>query len=187
VGAAAAQYVFGYGSLVAGAPMHPARLRGHRRVWGVAMDNSVDIPGYKSYRSSLDGSRPEVFVAFLDIVEDAGASTGGSLIAVDDALLGALDARERNYDRIDVTGQIEGGPPDATVWTYRGTVAGRARLDRAKRDGNAAVDVEYVLSIRTAMHALGFGPEAENEGWVDPDPLRLMVLDRVEIPPDRAP
>ena len=177
------QYVFGYGSLVAGAPMSAARLRGHRRVWGVAMDNSIDIPGYKSYRSSIDGSRPEVFVAFLDIVEDAGASTGGSLIAVDDVLLGTLDARERNYDRIEVTGQIEGAPPNATVWTYRGSIAGRARLDRAKRHGNAAVDVEYVQSIRTAMQALGFGPEAESDGWVDPDPLRLMILDRVEIPP----
>ena len=36
--------------------------------WGVAMDNRVDVPGYKPYRLRADGSRPAVFVAFLDIV-----------------------------------------------------------------------------------------------------------------------
>src|ERR687894_1532691 len=44
---AVAQFVFGYGSLAAGFAGRRARLHGHRRVWGVAMDNRLDIPGYK--------------------------------------------------------------------------------------------------------------------------------------------
>ena len=36
------------------------------------MDNRVDIPGYKSYRLRADGSRPAVFVAFVDIEPDRG-------------------------------------------------------------------------------------------------------------------
>ncbi len=64
-------YVFGYGSLVAeGEGCHVAVLRGYRRVWGVAMDNSVDLPGYKCYRLRADLSRPAVFVAFVDVVRD---------------------------------------------------------------------------------------------------------------------
>src|SRR4051794_25328348 len=74
----AMQYVFGYGSLAADLPgSHAAVLRGRRRGWGVAMDNAVDVPGYKHYRLRRDGSRPRVFVAFLDLFDDpAGATIG---------------------------------------------------------------------------------------------------------------
>ena len=40
--------VFGYGSLVADGAQ-PCELRGFRRFWGVAMDNRVDLPGYKHF------------------------------------------------------------------------------------------------------------------------------------------
>lgn len=173
------QFVFGYGSLVAGAPLRPARLRGHRRAWGVAMDNSVDIPGYKYYRRSEDGSRPQVFVAFLDIVEDAQATTGGSLIAVDETLLRVLDERERNYARVDVSGQVEGAPP-GTIWTYRGSAAGRARLERGMRRKTAVVDADYVEGVRVVLHALGHDDD------LDPSPLAPIRLDRVDIPPENA-
>ena len=170
------QFVFGYGSLVVGAPILPARLRGHRRVWGVAMDNAVDIRGYKSYRSSTDGTRPAVFVAFLDIVRDASATTDGALLPADDALLRRLDARERNYDRVGVTDHIDGAPP-GTVWAYRGSADGRARLARGRRDGTAVVAVDYIEAVRAALAVLG------SEDDVDPGPLALMRLDRVEVPP----
>jgi len=171
-----AQFVFGYGSLAAGVPVLPARLRGHRRVWGVAMDNTVDIAGYKSYRSSVDGTRPAVFVAFLDIVPDASATTGGALIAVDGALLHTLDARERNYDRVDVTEHVDGAPR-GTVWAYRGSAEGRARLARGRQDGTAVVAVDYIEGVRAAFAVLGL------EDDIDPAPLALMCLDRVDIAP----
>ena len=44
-----AEYVFGHGSLVASRGGHVAELRGHERRWGVAMDNTRDLPGYKYY------------------------------------------------------------------------------------------------------------------------------------------
>jgi hypothetical protein len=142
------------------------------------MDNSLDIPGYKYYRRSDDGSRPEVFVAFVDIVEDAAATTGGALIAVDDALLRALDARERNYERVDVSARVADRPPGATIWTYRGSAAGRARLALGRQRGNAVVAVDYVQAIRAALRVLGFA-----DADVDPRPLALVWLDRIEIPP----
>lgn len=171
------QFVFAYGSLAADAiAPRPARLHGHRRVWGVAMDNRVDIPGYKSYRLRADGSRPAVFVAYLDVVPDAAAVTGGALIAVDDDALRALDARERNYERVDVTEHMEAAPP-GTVWAYRGSAAGRSRLAHGRRAGTAVVDAAYATAVRASLASLGL------EDDVDPSPLTLMDLVRIELPP----
>ena len=58
------EFVFGYGSLAAlGDGVAPSRtpraegfvcdLRGYRRQWGVAMDNSRDLPGYKHYTDAV--------------------------------------------------------------------------------------------------------------------------------------
>src|SRR5581483_4112443 len=68
-------YVFGYGSLLtpAGdgiAEFVPRRLRGYRRIWNVAMDNSQAIPGYKQYLDPATGTPPHCFVVFLNIVPD---------------------------------------------------------------------------------------------------------------------
>src|SRR4051794_12091362 len=113
-------HVFAYGSLAgdlaAGAP--PAVLRRHRRVWGVAMDNARTIPGYKLYRSR-DGSRPDVCVAFLDVDPAAGGRVDGVLRAVRPGDLEALDRRERQYDRVDVTDAVE-DPPPGRVFAYVG-------------------------------------------------------------------
>jgi len=119
-----AQFIFAYGSLAADlAGGHAAELHGLRRYWGVAMDNGVDVPGYKHYRLRSDGSRPAVCVAFLDLVDDADAVTTGICVPVDPSQLPALDTRERNYDRVDVTSAIVAAR--GTVWAYVGAPAGR--------------------------------------------------------------
>jgi len=168
------QFVFGYGSLAAGAGGRRARLEGHRRVWGVAMDNRVTIPGYKAYRLPADSSRPAVYVAFLDVVADPGAVTEGVLLAVDRAALGALDARERNYERVDVSAAVPGAP--GLVWTYRGSAAGRARLQHGLQRGSAVVDRGYLEAVRAGFAALGIADDA------DPASLPVIELERVELP-----
>jgi gamma-glutamylcyclotransferase (GGCT)/AIG2-like uncharacterized protein YtfP len=170
------QFVFGYGSLAGEAAGHPAVLAGWRRVWGVAMDNSVDIPGYKSYRLRADGSRPAVFVAFLDVVEAAGASVDGLLLEVDDDALRALDERERNYERVDVGSAVSDAPAGASVWTYRGTAAGRERLRRGVRDGRAVVALAYLETVRA-----GFASAGVRDG-VEPGRLPVLDLERVDLP-----
>ncbi|MCW2995947.1 MAG: gamma-glutamylcyclotransferase, partial [Conexibacter sp.] len=119
-------HVFGYASLVAAPAVARATLRGHRRVWGVAMDNAVAVPGYKVY-ALPDGSRPAVAVAFLDLEADAAFAVDGALLAVDDAGLAALDARERQYERVDVTALVDPAP-GGPVWSYAGRAPGRARV-----------------------------------------------------------
>jgi hypothetical protein len=141
-------HVFAYGSLAARGGV-PAQLEGWTREWGVAMDNAVDLPAYKHYLLP-DGTRPALCVAFLDIAPCDGASVAGVCVPVDPAELGALDLRERNYERIDVSGAVRGGP-GGRVWTYTGRADSRARLAEALAEGRAAIARSYLEAVRSAF------------------------------------
>ena len=173
-------FVFGYGSLAAEhRRCAVVRLRGWRRAWGVAMDNTVDIPGYKSYRLRADGSRPAVYVAFVDIEPDPGAVVTGVCMPVGEDDLAALDRRERNYDRVDVSGAIDGAP--GRVWAYVGSEAGRERLRAGRRAGTAVISRDYLDAVLAGLAAVA--PDPVEALRRSPAELGLAVLDleRVEI------
>jgi cation transport regulator ChaC len=149
--------VFGYGSLAEPGAGRPLRLAGWRRVWGVAMDNRVTIPGYKYFLDGA-GGRPAVCVAFLDVVPDPAAGVDGVVFEVAD--LDALDGRERNYRRVQVDG----------LWLYTGLEEARERFAA----GPTVVQRAYLESVRAgfAAHGLGFGPEPA---------LPVLDLERVDV------
>jgi hypothetical protein len=175
-------HVFGYGSLVAPTP-RPALLRGHRRVWGVAMDNRVAIPGYKVYERA-DGSRPPVDVAFLDLAPADGAATAvnGALLPVDDDTLAALDDRERQYRRIDVTGAVDPAP-EGVVWAFVGRREGRRRVARGRRHGTAVIQRAYVRLVERCFARLGPGELERFRATTEPAPFPVQDLARVDLPP----
>jgi gamma-glutamylcyclotransferase (GGCT)/AIG2-like uncharacterized protein YtfP len=119
-------------------------LRDHRRGWGVAMDNRRTIPGYKFYVDAETGERPAVYVTFVCVWPEPGATVDGALLEVDDAGLAALDARERNYDRCDVSAHVEA---DGPVWAYLASAAGRERFATGRAAGTAVVSAEYLASV----------------------------------------
>lgn len=172
---AARHLVFAYGSLAVEPGARRAQLLGHRRAWGVGMDNRAAIPGYKCYARPGGDGRPAVVVAFLDIVQDDASVVDGALIDVDDAGLRALDARERNYRRVDVTAHLLHAP--GVVWAYRGTSAGRARLRAGLDRGRAVVHASYLETVRSGLAAHGIEDALEIG-----DGLRVMDLERVELP-----
>lgn len=175
---ASPQYVLGYGSLAAErAGGRVATLRGWRRCWGVAMNNSVDLPGYKLYRRR-DGSRPDVFVAFLDIEPDPAASVTGVLLAVAEDELGLLDRRERNYERVDVSAAVADAP--GRVWAYRGSEAGRRRLREGRAHGSAVVSRDYLEAATGAITAIA----PDELAALAPGLSGLMVLGlrRIDLP-----
>ena len=176
-----ADHVFGYASLVSdGAPGHVARMRDVRRGWGVATDNTLGIPGYKMYLRRTDGSRPAVFVAFLDLIAAPGDSVNGVLRPVSADELELLDARERNYDRTDVTAAIDSAP--GRVWAYLGSTAGRERLRRARQEGLAVVSRDYERKVHEGFRALG---QSEYEAFLassELDGLPIWDLERVDLP-----
>jgi hypothetical protein len=157
-----AEYLFGYGSLAGDPGGTLALLRGHRRTWGVAMDNSEDIPGYKHYETP-DGGRPAVRVCFLDIEPDPDTTVNGVLLPLERP--DQLDARERNYVRQDVTDQIEGA--EGRVWAYFGSPEGRRR----RNEGTPVISRGY---LETVERALGHS--------IPTDGLPVWDLKRVDHP-----
>ncbi len=185
VGVVADEWVFAYGSLVVDRrPVRLARLRGHRRGWGVAMDNGADVPGYKRYLAE-DGSRPAVWVVFLDLAHAPGSSVNGILSPVDDDELARLDRRERNYDRLDVTELID-APPGRT-WAYVGSAAGRRRRADGERARAAVVQRAYLDGVRASFAALGPAELAAFDASTDAPSCPVAELRRVDLPAEPPP
>jgi hypothetical protein len=195
------EFVFGYGSLTARPGPVPTRelkdhgfvadLSGLRRIWGVAMDNRRDLPGYKYY-TDAEGRRPEVFVAYPDLVPADPAPThparvNGLCLPITDALLERLDRRERNYERTDVSdrvapGVVDGALHGARVWAYIGTDAARARLAQGRRDGTAVIDAGYLRTVEAAFAVLGDAELASLRTSLAPRGLPVVPLTRHELP-----
>ncbi len=167
----ASALVFGYVSLLTGAAGTPCRLSGHRRGFGVAMDNRRTIAGYKYYLDP-DGGRPAVHVAFLDAFPDGAGVVGGVIFEVPD--LGALDARERNYARVEVSALLDAdvGRP---VWAYSGLPEARRRYSHAAAAGTAVVARAYLEGVRAGFARYGLDFDT-------PAPVPVVDLVRVDVP-----
>lgn len=183
------QFVFGYGSLATGLAFTPTRrwraegfvadLPGFARGWGVAMDNGRDLPGYKYY-TAADGSRPPVFVSFLDVAPVGGAAAiNGLCLPVNAEQLAWLDRRERNYSRVDVSDRVQAH--GARVWVYMGTPAARERLCDARHDGLAVIDSAYLKAVEYAFAALGAEELALCRASLAPGELPVLELLRHEL------
>jgi hypothetical protein len=116
------------------------------------MDNTVTVPGYNYYLEA-DGSRPDVCVAFLDLVEAPDAWVNGICMPVNEAALRALDDRERNYERVDVTRQIE--PAVGRTWVYAGRDDSRERFAAASASGRCVVAGAYLEVVERGFGAIG--------------------------------
>ena len=169
-------FVFGYGSLLRRDGGIACRLLGHRRAWNVAMDNRRTIPGYKYFVDAETGERPAVRVAFLNVYPAPGGHVNGLAFPVTLEALAELDRRERNYDRIDVTRQLD-AELGGTVWTYLGTEAARERFEA----GPAVVAQDYFDAVRDSF-ATARGLEAFDRS-TDPLSVPLRRLTRVDVPP----
>lgn len=181
------QFVFRYGSLVAQLNSVPTRalgregfvtdLRDFRRSWGVAMNNGVNLPGYKYYVDE-HGYRPEVYVAFLDVRPARGWSVNGVCTPVDRDQLVDLDERERNYVRVDVTAFVDLPGDQVCVWSYVGSPGGRRRLTTAQLAGRAVIDRDYLQCVLDAFKGLGPAEYEACAASLDPGDLPVVTLTR---------
>jgi Gamma-glutamyl cyclotransferase, AIG2-like len=180
------EHVFGYGSLAAALDggARVATLRGHRRRWGVAMDNREAIPDYKRFVDA-HGAHPAVHVAFLDLAAGGnGDAVNGVCRPVTARQLAALDARERNYERVDVTALMDDPThPPGRVWAYVGSAAGRARLEAGRRAGCAVVSREYLDLVLRGFARLGAAELTRFHAGTDLDDLPVRDLRRVDLDP----
>ncbi len=187
------QFVFGYASLVDQLHTRPTReqrsegfvadLRGHRREWAVAMDNARDLPGYKYYVDPETRQRSPVYVTFLDLERDPHAAVNGIVFPLaGNADLAALDARERNYTRRDVTAELS-ARVDGRVWAYFGTQEARARHARAHARGTAVVSRAYHDLVRAGFAQLGPCELARFSASTAAPGCPIREIDRIELPP----
>jgi cation transport regulator ChaC len=167
-------FVFAYGSLLGHARGRPCTLQGWRRGWGAAMDNCRTLPGYRYFLDRETGERPAVFVAFLDIREQPGAQVQGMVFPAD---LETLDARERNYARVDVT-DLTDLAARGRVWAYVGLEAARERCAVARRAGTAVAWDEYVARVRSGFETHG----VDFDGSTDLLDLPVRALREVRVP-----
>ncbi|MDJ0536965.1 MAG: gamma-glutamylcyclotransferase family protein [Xenococcaceae cyanobacterium MO_207.B15] len=163
-----ANFVFGYGSLMnvenlqkyLGRDLTPVSdfifcgLRDFHRCWNIAMDNRMDLPDYKYYIDAKTGNRPEGFVTFLNIRPYKTKTITGILFRVSHEELDNLDRRERNYQRIDVTHQIN-TPIRGKAWVYQGLDQAEQRYQKGLEQNNAMIAQDYFDSVHNAYFLLG--------------------------------
>lgn len=187
-----ATWVFGYGSLASptslartigrqvsfGEDVHRAALRGWGRRWN-----------YGSPRTGVSWTHGESEITdgvmvCLGIVQDADVAINGVVFSVDDRELAALDRRERDYDRIEVTGSADaegdlGGT--ASIVTYVPRPSSIERYERGRDAGTAAIRQTYWDLVERAF--TDFGDEALEWYRRTPDP-DIPVID-IDVDMDR--
>lgn len=139
------------------------------------MDNAVDLPGYKHYLDPESGTRPHVYVTFLNLVEADGA-VNGVVFPVAREELAQLDARERNYERraVEIGGE--------RAWVYVGTADARERYETGRARDAAVVDGAYRDLVRAAFATLGERELRRFDESTDPPEVPVRALRRVDLP-----
>ena len=145
----------------------------------MAHDNRRIIPGYKTYLRRDDGTRPDVYVAFFDLDVSDGMWVAGLALPVDDARRDALDAREANYERVDVTGLVTGCPaPSGPTSAAASAGPARARPGRGQRGGVEGLPGEG----RGGLPRRGKAAFREFERTTVTHGIQALDLDRRDVP-----
>lgn len=156
-------YVFGYGSLVSAEDVartlgrmpefiHPVRLKGWVREWGVVIDNTE--AEHRCVRLA-DGSVAPGRIAVLNVRRPAPGERpthpNGVLFRVTPSDLKKMDGRETHYERLDVSSSVV-NKPTGIIYTYTGL--GGSLIGRASRSG-VVIPGAYHDLVRRGFDALG--------------------------------
>ena len=147
-------------------------LKDYQRCWNVAMNNQVNLPNYKYYRDRTK-QRIDAFVTFLNIRPHPNKNILGILFRVTDAELISLDSRERNYQRINITKQLD-IQIQGNAWTYIGLPAAEQRYQTGLAQNKAVIDRTYFNSVEDAYLALGNKEHANYVATTD-KPLASII------------
>ena len=131
---------------------------------------------------SVSGERLDGYIAVVNIRPAPGQAVNGIAFRVSEAELAALDRRERNYDRIEVTNRLD-VTLDTRVWTYRGKLAAEARFAEGVASGTAVINSAYHTLVHLAFESHGPDFLADYLATTDPPEIPLRPLQRVPTPP----
>lgn len=184
--------IFGYGSLVdvdgltsylgrsltANRDYVYCKLKNFVRRWNVSMDNRINTSNYKYYIDKRDGSRPQVYVTFLNIAPKSGVSITGVIFLVTKDELSRLDQRERNYKRIEVSNQVSASLTNRT-WAYVGLPEAEERFRIGFESGSAVISQGYYDLVYNSFRKLG---ENEAREYIQTTEIpKIPMLDLIQI------
>lgn len=189
----ASTWVFGYGSLVdpsslgrtlgrpveVGVDFVEAGLRGWGRRWNYGVGHVSATWRAADGRMVHDG----VIVA-LGIVPSPAEQVNGIIARVSERELTALDVRERDYDRVDVTQQVSNtgtGLEVARIVTYAPRTSAIERYRSARDGGRAGIRDTYWGLVDAAFAVLG--PDRLDQYRATtppPDVPVVVVIDAVQ-------
>lgn len=179
--------LFGYGSLVLpesasmtlGRPvgeLAPAELRGWKRRFSQKRDN---LTCEKTFE--CDGGRRPEWILGLNVQEgeDDAGPVNGVVIELTEEELDRLDIREIRYDRVEVTGLVDGeGLPERVV-----TYTAKTNHYAPEPPEDAIILASYARAVEQGFDALGPGHLDTYRATTGPYPVdRLeaaLVIDRI--------
>jgi hypothetical protein len=178
--------LFGYGSLVLaesasmtlGRPageLQPARLRDWRRRFSQRRDN---LTCEKTFECA-GGWRPEWILGLnVEEGEDDAGPVNGVVIELTEAELNHLDIREIRYDRVDVTGSVDGvGLPDRIV-----TYTAKELHFAPEPQEDSIILATYAAAVERGFVSLGSG-ELDHYLATTPYPVdrheATLVIDKI--------
>jgi cation transport regulator ChaC len=178
--------LFGYGSLVLhesasmtlGRPagdLRPARLHGWKRRFSQRRDN---LTCEKTFECT-GGWRPEWILGLnVEEGEDEVGPVNGVVIELSEEELDRLDIREIRYDRVDVTGSVEGEELPDRIVTY--TAKEFHFAPQAPED--SIILATYAASVERGFESLGSG-ELDHYLATTPYPVdrheATLVIDKI--------
>jgi hypothetical protein len=179
--------LFGYGSLVlpesAGMTLgrdvsdaHPAALREWKRRWSLGRDN---LTCEKTFELE-GGHRPEWILGLnVERGEDSAGPVNGVVIELTEAELDRLDVREIRYDRVDVSGLVDGdGLPERIV-----TYTAKEWHFRPEPPEDAFILANYARTVEKAFDSLADGELERYLATTGAYPVErveaTLVLDRI--------
>jgi hypothetical protein len=149
-----------------------ADLDGYRRAWNTA----TGTHSHPDRRFVLpDGVPYEGLVAVLGVLPEPGARCSGAVLRITAGDLARLTARERNYECVDVTGQVRraGRPVDGVVLTF---VPRPASVELLRDGGRCVVRRDYAVGVERAFDRLGPGCLADYRATTTPGEYPVLDL-----------
>jgi cation transport regulator ChaC len=178
--------LFGYGSLVLresasmtlGRPigeLRPARLHDWRRRFSQRRDN---LTCEKTFECE-GGWRPEWILGLnVEEGEDGAGPVNGVVIELTEAELDRLDSREIRYDRVEVTGSVEGEDLPERIVTYRA----KAFHFAPEPPEDSVILATYAAAVEEGFEELGLD-ELEHYLATTPYPVdrveAILVVDKI--------
>ena len=178
--------LFGYGSLVLRdsasmmlgrliGELRPARLHDWRRRFSQRRDN---LTCEKTFECE-GGWRPEWILGLnVEEGEDGAGPVNGVVIELTEAELYRLDIREIRYDRVEVTGSVQGEDLPDRIVTYKA----KAFHFAPEPPEDSVILATYAAAVEEGFEALGSG-ELEHYLATTPYPVErveaTLVIDKI--------